>query len=68
MSQLSSKISQFWGTIQTLLLPWLEEELLPLTDQQRKLIAILEMIRLEEFIPPSHVQGADTYCVPASIA
>ena len=51
MSQLSKTISQFWGTIQTLLFPWLEEELLPLTDQQRKLVSILEMVRLEEFVP-----------------
>ena len=51
MSQLSNIMSQCWNTIQTSLFPWMQEELLPLTDQQKKLIAILEIIRIEEFIP-----------------
>lgn len=50
MSQLSNTISHFWSTIQASLFPWLQEELLPLTEQQKKLIAILELIRIEEFI------------------
>lgn len=51
MSQLSSTISHFWNTIQASLFPWMQEELLPLTEQQKKFVAILEMIRIEEFIP-----------------
>ncbi len=54
MSQLSSTISHFWNTIQASLFPWLQEELLPLTEKQRKLIAILEMMRIEEFIPATY--------------
>lgn len=51
MSQLSTTISHFWNTIQSSLFPWLREELLPLTKQQEKLITILELIKIEEFIP-----------------
>ncbi len=51
MSQLSNKIANFWGTIQASLFPWLEEELLPLTNQHRQLVSILELIRIEDFIP-----------------
>ena len=50
MSQLSNRISNFWGTIQGSLFPCLEEELLPLTNQHRQLVAILELIRIEDFI------------------
>ncbi len=34
-----------------MLFPWLEEELEPLTEKQEQLITILEVIRIEEFIP-----------------
>jgi len=45
------KISHVWDHIQTRLFPFLAEELGPLTDRQRKLVAILELIRIEDFIP-----------------
>lgn len=46
-----SKISQVWSHIQSTLFPFLEEELDPLTEKQKKLIAILEMVRIEDFVP-----------------
>lgn len=46
-----SKISHVWQHIQTALFPFLEENLDPLTDKQKKLAAILELVRIEDFIP-----------------
>lgn len=51
MSQLTTTLSQYWNKIQGTLFPWLEEELDPLTEKQQQLIAILELIRIEQFIP-----------------
>lgn len=44
-------ISRFWSRIQGSLFPELEEELGPLTEKQQQLVAILEVIRIEEFVP-----------------
>ena len=47
-----SNISHVWDHIQATLFSFLEEELAsPLTDKQKRLAAILELIRIEEFIP-----------------
>jgi hypothetical protein len=46
-----SKISHVWRHIQTTLFPFLEEELDPLSAKEQKLAAILELIRIEDFIP-----------------
>jgi hypothetical protein len=46
-----NKISQVWGHIQSTLFPFLEEELDPLTEKQKKLVAVLELIRIEDFVP-----------------
>ena len=46
-----SKISHVWNHIQTTLFPFLEEELDPLTEKQKKLVAILELIEIENFVP-----------------
>ena len=46
-----SRLSQAWSHIQATLFPCLEEHLDPLTETQRKLIAIIELIQLENFIP-----------------
>ena len=51
MSQLTNTLSQYWSTIQGSLFPWLQEELDPLTKKQQQLIEILELVRIEEFIP-----------------
>lgn len=48
--KLGEKLSQYWRMIQGNLLPWLQEELGPLTGKQQKLITVLELTRVEEFI------------------
>lgn len=51
MGQLTVMLAQYWNTIQSTLFPWLEEQLDPLTEKQRQLVAILEFIRIESFLP-----------------
>ena len=51
MSQLTTRLSQYWDRIQGTLFPQLEEELDPLTEKQQQLISILELIRIEQFLP-----------------
>lgn len=51
MSKLGQTISQYWTKIQGSLFPFLEEELDPLTQKQQQLITILEVVRVEQFIP-----------------
>lgn len=53
MSKLGKTLSQYWNTIQGSLFPWLKEELENLTKNHMKLIAILEILRIEKFIPRS---------------
>lgn len=50
MSQLTKTLSQYWSKIQGSLFPWSEEELDPLTEKQQQLVAILELVRIEEFL------------------
>jgi hypothetical protein len=51
MGQLTARLSQYWNKIQDTLFPFLEEELDPLTKKQQQLVEILELIRIEQFIP-----------------
>ncbi len=51
MSKLGQTISQYWSKIQGSLFPFLKEELDPLTQKQQQLITILEVVRIEQFIP-----------------
>lgn len=51
MSKLGQTISQYWSNIQGSLFSRLEEELDPLTQKQQQLITILEVVRVEQFIP-----------------
>ncbi len=46
-----SKISHVWRHLQTTLFPFLEQELGPLSEKQKKLSVILELARIEDFIP-----------------
>lgn len=46
-------IARIWNNIQYNLFPYLEQELGKLSSQHKKLVAILELIRIEEFIPSS---------------
>lgn len=48
--QLRATLSQFWYTVQSNLLPWLSEELGPLSLEHQKVISILEMARIEDFV------------------
>ena len=50
-------LSQVWLRIQGALLPFLRCELDPITEKQEKLIAVLEIVRIEDFIK-------DVGCVP----
>jgi hypothetical protein len=51
MSNLGRSLSQYWTKIQGTLFSQLEEELDPLTAKQQQLITILELVRVEQFIP-----------------
>lgn len=53
MGKLGQTLSQYWTKIQGSLFPILEEELDPLTEKQQQLIEILELIRIEQYIPDS---------------
>lgn len=44
-------LSQYWNTIQGTLFPSLKEELPPLLEKHYQVIACLELVRIEEFIP-----------------
>lgn len=54
MSFLAGTLSQFWLTVQGTLFPWLEEELGELSEKQKQLVAILEMLGIERFISTGH--------------
>lgn len=42
-------LSDYWLRIQRSLFPWLEEEIGELTGKEQKLVAILELVRVERF-------------------
>lgn len=52
--KLSEKLSQCWRMIQGNLFPWLQEELGPLTEKHQQLVTVLELSRVEDFIPSYH--------------
>ena len=52
-----SKLAPIWSNIQAVLFPHLERCLeTKLTEQQRQLVAILEIVRIEDHVPPGWVQ------------
>ena len=51
MNTLTETLSQFWSNIQDTLFPYLEDLLDPLTEKQQQLITVLEVVRIEQFIP-----------------
>ena len=53
MNRLRETLSQYWLNIQGSLFPWLEEELGKLTENQKKLVTTLELLRLEEHLSSS---------------
>jgi len=54
---LSESLSKFWGGIQRCLFPFLEEEMGELSANHRKLVATLEMIRIESFVGDRYFKG-----------
>ena len=47
---LRGTLSNTWARIQGQLFPWLQDELGPLTDRHKQLIAVLEMVGIEAFV------------------
>lgn len=47
---LTGSLAKILGGVQKVLFPWLEEETGELTETQKKLIRVLEIIRIEDFI------------------
>jgi hypothetical protein len=45
------KISRVWRHIQRTLLPFLDEEVGPLSEQEKKLASVLELVRVEDLLP-----------------
>ena len=50
MSFLAGTLSQFWLTVQGTLFPWLAAELGELSEKQKQLVKILELLQIERFI------------------
>ena len=50
MNTLTETVSQFWSNIQDTLFPYLEDHLDPITERQKQLIAVLEVVRVEQFV------------------
>jgi len=51
------KISQSWSHIQANLFPLVEEVLGPLTPAQREFIALLDLIEVDQYLPPRNELG-----------
>ncbi len=45
------KLSTYWNNVQLLLLPMLEKDLGSLSEEHKKLAAVLELLRVEQFVP-----------------
>lgn len=50
-------LSAFWTNVQATLFPQLERDLGELSSDHQKLISILELVRIEEYIPSSRFNG-----------
>lgn len=48
------KISRVWCHIQNTLFPFLEEHMAPLTDAEKKVVSVLEIIAIDRFVPTGH--------------
>ena len=53
MNRLRVAFAPYWQSIQHALFPQLERVLGPLTEKQQQLVQTLEVIRIEQMIPPS---------------
>ena len=54
MSFLAGTLSQFWLTVQGRLFPWLAEEVGELSEKQKQLVAILELLKIESFLKSNY--------------
>ena len=50
MSLVAMRLSQIWDTIQGKLFPLVEETVGELSEKQRRLISILELVRIESYV------------------
>lgn len=48
------RLSGFWRAVQADLFPWLEDDLGPLGERYRRLVTVLELARVESFLPHFH--------------
>lgn len=51
MGKFGYTLAQYWLNIQGTLFPFLEEELDPLSAKQQQLVSILELVRIEQYVP-----------------
>ena len=55
---LQDTLSQYWLSFQRGLFPWLAEELGPLSERHKRLVQVLEFVRVEELLPGTRGGGA----------
>lgn len=54
---LRATVSQYWQTFQHGLFPWLAEELGPLSERNKRLVQVLELVRVEDWLPGQGAGG-----------
>jgi len=54
---LRETVSQYWQTFQHGLFPWLAEELGPLSERNKRLVQVLELVRVEDWLPDQCAGG-----------
>ena len=54
---LRATVSQYWQTFQHGLFPWLAEELGPLSERHKRLVQVLEIVRVEDRLPDRYAVG-----------
>jgi IS5 family transposase len=52
LQSLGTTVAAYWQRVQTTLFPFLETAGLPLTPELKRLVAILDLLRIEEALPP----------------
>jgi hypothetical protein len=57
MHPVREKLSQIWTNIQGCLFAFLEEEVGPLTQAHQEVVKVLELVRIEEFVPSDKGQA-----------
>ncbi|MDE0107614.1 MAG: transposase [Bryobacterales bacterium] len=55
---LQDTLSQYWLSFQRGLFPWLAEELGPLSERHKRLVQVMEFVRVEELLPGTRGGGA----------